>query len=292
MKNMNITVKMLAACGFLASPWLGAEGIKQVQTASGGQSWATASIWSNSSGASTGNDYFTNGYVVRTPDSPAGSTVFPGNSLTIDGGDGGGSGALLLKSGSTTIGNLNLISGLIRNGNSGAGGNQPAILNVTNFTVGSSATAGSPAVIRGDFSGQDLTVNVSNLMGSGYLQFVNQRTYTLSVVNGRAFSGVIDLTQGGLILEGNIDLANAQFIINSGVNSVVIGSSVSVKSFTFGGVELGFGNHESADLNEFFGTSVFSGGGNITVVPEASTYTLLMSGVLLLLIFGKNRFSR
>lgn len=292
MKIVNKTVGVIVACVLGVSPWLGAEDVNQTRTATAGQSWLTPSIWDNNSAATSGNNYFTNGYTLRTPDNPLGSATFLGDALTINGGDGGSSGGLSLKSGTTTIGNLYLLSGRISNNNAGSSGNLPATLNVMNFTVGADTTSDNPAIIQGSFTGHDITLNISNLLGGGYLQFTNNRVYTFSVENGLGFNGTIDYAQGSLILEGSMNLANAQLIVNSGVNSVVINNSVSVKSLLFGGVNLDLGNYTSTDLNAFFDADVFSGEGSIAIVPEASTYVLLMSALVLLLTFGKRKLQK
>jgi hypothetical protein len=95
----------------------------------GASSFNTAGAWSNGLAPSAGNDYSTLGYLLRTP-AAAGNYTFAGDSLTVGGGNGGGSNpfltngsvnnnALLNKTptGTTiTVSNLILDAGYVRDG--------------------------------------------------------------------------------------------------------------------------------------------------------------------------------
>src|ERR1035438_6471860 len=94
--------------------------------ATGSSSFNTAGNWSPSGAPSSGNNYSTLGFLLRTP--PSGANVtFAGDSLTVGGGSGGGAfspvtannNALIYKLASQTITVTNLIlnGSQIRDGN-------------------------------------------------------------------------------------------------------------------------------------------------------------------------------
>jgi len=133
---------LLAGSGFIMASGasLSAADVNQVSSNGSSESWATAAAWTNNEPPSPENAYFTNGYTLRTPNSPAGAVVFSGGSLIIGGGTGGATGALNLKAGTTDIANLSIGNGMVLNGNAGGSGNLPATINVTNLTILSAAT--------------------------------------------------------------------------------------------------------------------------------------------------------
>ncbi|MDR1281525.1 MAG: PEP-CTERM sorting domain-containing protein [Opitutaceae bacterium] len=261
--------------------------IKQIAPASSNDlNWETASLWDNEAAASTGNHYFTNGYTLRTPTpgGGTGTTTFPGASLTVEGGDGGTRGALTLKAKTTIIGNLLIGVGSVAN-NVNTGTNQPATLVVTNLTILSTATNENAAILQGANTNQNITLNVTNLLGNGYLRFTNPRSYVLSVANAAAFTGEINLNQGTLTLATDFAATGATFSMASSGASLVLTGNLSVSSFTFGTTTLSGASqsYTSSELNALFSTTAFSGGGNVSIapVPEPSTLGLLFGGVAL-----------
>ena len=277
------------AIGILGS-YVRAADINQVASASGGQSWSTASVWENAAAASAGNHYFTNGYVLRTPDTALGSVVFPGESLTIEGGVGSARGGLLLKAGTTTIADLLIGAGTISNGVAGGSGNLPATLNVTNFTVLSTATSADAAILQGAFTNNDLTVGIANLLGDGYLRFTNPRNFSLSVADALSFTGTLNLNQGALTLSSALGMNDAAFTMASSGASLVLSNDMRVSSFSFGASEADTGIYTSAELNTFFSTTAFSGDGlvYVSVIPEPSSCAL-GAGVVVLALVGLRR---
>ena len=273
---------------------LSAAVILQVSSNASGQSWATAATWSNAAAASAGNDYFTNGYTLRTPDSPAGTATFPGSSLTVDGGTGGATGALNLKAGTTNITNLSIGNGAILNGNA-SGGNLPATINITNFTILSAATSSAPAAIRGTNSGNNMTINVSNLSGSGYLSIgggaTGTRDYAVGITDASAFTGTFNLFRGNLNLTSDLSLESAAtFTMNSTNTSLALNNDLSTWSFSYGGSALAVGVYSSSDLNTHYSTSVFSGLGTLSVVPEPTSSALVfLAASTFVLVFRMKR---
>lgn len=275
-KNILVAVASLLA---ISAGSLPAAAVLQQSSNTSGQSWATPATWSNNEAAGTGNDYFTNGYILRTPDSPAGSVSFPGDSLTVNAGTGGATGALNLKAGTTSITNLSIGSGNILNGNASSG-NLPATINITNLNILAAATVTTPAGIRGSNSGNDMTINVTNLAGSGYLSIgvgaSTTRDYSLGIVNASTFTGTINLSRGNLTLSEALSLSSdAVFTMNTTNTSLSLSNNLSVWSFSFG-TALPQGDYTSAQLNTHYGTSVFSGPGLLSVVPEPASGTLFL----------------
>ncbi|RRJ94797.1 PEP-CTERM domain protein [Opitutaceae bacterium TAV4] len=267
---------------------------------SNGLSWETATLWNPEGAASAGNDYFTNGYNLRTstPGGGTGSATFPGASLTVEGGDGGARGTLTLKTKTTTIGNLSIGIGTVTN-NVNTGTNQPATLNVTNLTILSTATSSNQAILQGTNSNQDLTVNVTNLLGDGYLQFTNPRAYSLSVKNAAAFTGTLNLNQGTLTLTSAFTAPAASFSMRSEGQSVpllVLANNLAVASFTYGSTTLNVAGstYTSAQLNTLLGVTAFSGDGIISIssIPEPSTLAFFLGGSLLAVCCAARRSLR
>lgn len=266
--------------------------VNLIGPAGAGQSWATAALWSDGTAASAGNHYFTNGYTLRTPDTATGSATFPGASLTINGGDGGARGTLTLKAGTTTIGDLQIGAGTISNGVAGGSGNLPATLNVTNFTVQAAAMSSSAAIIQGAFTGNNLTLNVTNLLGEGFLQFGGARNYSLSVANASAFTGTLNLSQGSLTIATDLGMGSGAFTMATGA-SLILGNDLRVSSLSFGGTVATSGIYTSGELNSFFSTSAFSGDGlvYVSVIPEPSSFAFGV-GALAFGLVGLRRAKR
>ena len=82
-------------------------------------SFNSAGYWSNSQAPAAGNDYFTAGYLLRTPNTTSGSNTFGGNSLRLDYSAASPLVGLAMKyttSGSVLVNNLKLNGGGIFNG--------------------------------------------------------------------------------------------------------------------------------------------------------------------------------
>lgn len=107
---------VLAACAALA-PLSAAEAevVTLLKTQPGGNSWNTASYWSDGKAPSSANDYLADGFQLRTPDntSAASANTFAGNSLTIRGAN-----AQLIMKGNALVSDLILDGAKLRNGRS------------------------------------------------------------------------------------------------------------------------------------------------------------------------------
>ncbi|MDR1283919.1 MAG: hypothetical protein LBK99_24345 [Opitutaceae bacterium] len=294
----SIVSLLTAAAAVFAASIASADIVKQTASAASGQSWETATLWEGGAAASSGNDYFTNGYTLRTPTVSGGNgaTTFPaGASLAVSSGDGSTRGTLTLKTKTTTIGELRIGVGTVHN-NVNTGSNQPATLNVTNLTILSAATAANPAILQGAATNNDLTVKITNLLGDGYLQFTNPRNYSLSATNAAAFTGEINLNQGTLTLATDFVASGAAFSMSASGASLVLTRNLSVSSFTFGATRLDVvGNtYTSAQLNALFGTTAFSGDGIVSLqsIPEPSILVFVFGAVALCVCGGIARTKR
>ncbi|EIP99078.1 hypothetical protein OpiT1DRAFT_03582 [Opitutaceae bacterium TAV1] len=288
-------VSLFAAGLLLSVAPLPGETIQQTRTAASGESWVTPGLWNNTAAASSGNDYYTNGWTLRTPDGPSLSVAFPGASLTVDGGAGGERGMLSLKAGTTEIADLRLGVGTVSDGVAGGNPttNRPATLNITNLTLLSAATSATAAIFRGPYDGNDITLNVTNLLGSGYLQFVKgsdagKRIFTLAVSNASSFTGTLELQHGTLDLASTINLTSGSFIMATTNTTLRLNSSLTVSSFTFGSFNLEAGSYTSSELNSRFSTSAFAGAGQLTIqaIPEASAFAWMLGGITLIACAG------
>ncbi|RRJ95634.1 PEP-CTERM sorting domain-containing protein [Opitutaceae bacterium TAV4] len=292
---IHLTSATLAALGLLAAAALRADNVTLRGNQTGNQDWATATLWSNDAAASPGNAYFTNGYTLRTP-STANSLVpqvFPGASLTVDGGVGGAMGTLTLKSRITDIADLRLGTATV---SSSAGAtNILATLNVTNLT----ALDGKTALLIGNNTNQDLTLNVTNLLGGGALTFGNAaRQYALSVTNAGAFTGSIGLLGGTLTLTSDINLTGGAFTMAIGgtnsPTSLVLNNNLVVSSFTFDTTTLNTlgESYTAAQLNAYFSTTRFSGDGLLFIgstIPEPASIAALLAAAAMLAVTMRRR---
>jgi len=285
-----------------ASP-LSAALVLQTANSGSGTSWATGSIWVSNAGASAGNDYHTNGYTLRTPDGVNIHPVFDGDSLTVDGGAGGARGELLLKAGTSTISNLLIGVGTVRNAvasGSNPATNHPATLTVTNLTIMESATSDNAAIFRGTWYLNDITLNVANLLGSGHLQFAkttqndnSKRLFVLSVADASSFTGTLELAHGTLELAAALNMSKGKLTMATTDTTLRLTSSVTVSSFAFGSTQLDAGSYTSAELNALFSTNAFTGSGLLQVaqIPEPSSFALAMGGAMLT-VCGVRRHAR
>lgn len=281
MKNISLSIgtfatKALCVGVFAASLSALAQAaeIKQQASAGANQSWLTASLWENSAPASAGNDYFTNGYNLRSPDLNSGTATFPGGSLTISGGTGGARSVFQLKASVVRVENLTLGNGNVANQFSPGGTNRDATLSVGTLRIAAEATSESAAVFLGTYSGHNLTLAAENLVGSGYVRFGGTQNNYVDIASASGFTGEMNVASGALELKSALSLGSGVFSMNTG-SSLVLSYNLSVASFSFAGSQLSSGSYSSAELNSHFNTSAFSGGGTLSVIPEASTTTLL-----------------
>ncbi|WP_269522161.1 hypothetical protein [Coraliomargarita parva] len=262
------------------------------------ESWVTAADWSDGLAVTAGGDYSTDGYTLRSPNTPTWASTFPaGATLTVEDGTGASGGIFLIKSGVLNMDNVNLGLGGLVASNPNNGTNLATTWNVTNLTVlaASTTTSGESAAIKGSYTGNDITMNVTNLLGSGYLAIGGDGgglllNYTLNVSDASGFTGILHLDRGNLILSSGLTISSGSFMMSDGTNTLDFGGyDMVVSSFEFGATSLSANTYTSAELNTLLSTDVFSGVGSLTVIPEPATTTIALG--LAVLVLGAGRIS-
>ena len=263
--------------------------------------------WSNLAAPSAGNVY-TSTRLIRTP--TAGSTggasaTFAGDSLTLNNG-----GQLSFRGNNTTVITINAftLNGTAFIENS---------INSTQQTLSGSLTLGS--TLTGGFkhlsSSGGITV-ASTIAGAGTLLVTNSTNATYAGVTlthanntysgGTSVSanGFLNVAADGALGGGNVTVTNAKLTLGGGTVHNYIGNSATLTFSTglaasainlnFSGTDalagisldggtnyLGIGTYSATDLNTLYGSSAFTGSGNLQIVPEPGSAALLGLGLLL-----------
>jgi len=266
--------------------------------------------WSNLEPPSAANDY-TSTRLIRTP--TAGSTggasaTFAGNSLTLNN-IGLNSGQLSFRGNNTTIITINAftLNGTAFIENS---------INSTQQTLSGNLTLGSPTVgFKHASSSGGITV-ASTISGAGTLLVTNtsNATYagvTLTHANNTysggtsvSANGFLNVAADGALGGGNVTVTNAKLTLGGGSVHNYIGNSATLTfsaglaasainlnfsgTDTLAGISLNGGTNYLANgiysasaLNTLYGSSAFTGAGNLQVVPEPGSAALLGLGLLL-----------
>ena len=229
--------------------------------------------------------YYTNGFVVRSPENSA-TNVFGGAKLILNGG------GLSLK---TTNGSaLASVGWLETQGTAtitaaNANGQYHSLL-ATTFDLGGTTNFTAAAT-------RSFNLTFSDLNGTGSMVFAGGATssnFNLHIANAADFSGTFSLTGGTLRLSNDLTAANASLSISSGT-LVNLTHSVTVSSLSIAGNTLADGTYSYATLNNTYG-DIFTAGsienGQIVVgaIPEPSTAAALAGlGVLGLACLRRRR---
>lgn len=265
----------------------------------GTSSFNTAGHWSDGLAPSAGKTYST-AYLLRTP-TAAGNYTFGGDSLTINTG-----GNMYYKgaSGYTITANIILSgTGYITNG-----GENPytlaGTLNLANsaniygfnklVTVSSLISGGSSAVLNiasTGLSSADLTggVILSNSANSysGGTAVMNNASLFVNADHALGTGNVTLNARTTLTLSGGLTndyIANsASLIVSSTAHSVNLNftgtDSISGLSLNGGTTFLGLGTYGAIGSGAQYTSSIFSGTGILTVIPEPSVSALLLLGI-------------
>jgi autotransporter-associated beta strand protein len=184
-------------------------------------SWNSTLSWSPAIAPSAGNNYFTNGFTIRTPNA-TGNQSFAGDSLTMNGG-----GILFAPpSGSATItvGNLILAGGTVANARDN-----------TTMTLSGNVTLAANTTTSFNPAGTTRFINVTvPISGSGNLTFRGIGATILSAAN--TFTG-----SSRLITDASttLRLANFQALQNSALEIETIGNvslAAGTGTYVFGGL--------------------------------------------------------
>lgn len=233
----------------------------------GSTSFNTALGWSNGLSPAAANDYFTNGYNLRTPETSASSYTFAGKSLTINT-TGNGIGAMLLKNSIAAafqFSDLRLAGGFINNAGTGnitttlagnlavnsAGGT--IWTNNGNFVL-NAATAlnGRLTIWGGSNPAVDFTASGNMTFGSGASLVFSDYNPAFSSIN----TNYIDFTQtSASTFTFTLNGATGPFISAEAINNTVAGSRI-----------LNFEGIFAFDLTSL----VYEAGDSWTVVTAAS----------------------
>jgi len=174
------------------------------------------------------------------------------------------------------------------------------------FRPATMAGASANITLSGVLSGSGgFTVNG---LGSVTLSGVNTYTGTTTILAGNlATSGSGTLGSGNVIVAFNASLTTATasfgdtatltFAKTSTANSIVLGfaglDTIGNVYDSVSATYLAAGTYAASDLNNAFGTTVFSGSGTLvvtaTAIPEPSQYVMLFGGLVLLATWSRRR---
>jgi len=248
--------------------------IQAVRGNSQGDSWETPSTWSDNNPPSSGNDYVSDGFRLRTP-TTGGNTSFGGDKLTLkNGGE-----IANKKDGSSTFDDLVIDDGTITNF-------QPFS---TGIIKGKLEVAAGGALFTNVGDHKRSLVIDSEISGSGQIEvdIKADSSSSLTLTNSDStwdgdlllehgkFKVEFDLDNGGSILtagedgddgDSSWDLDGQNHVF--GFGSSVGGETLSVGTFDASQLS-GFGNNGGDD-----GT-IFSGSGTVTIIPEPASLSLL-----------------
>lgn len=276
----------------------------------GASSFNAAGNWSNAAAPSAGNDYFTNGLLLRTPANSS-SHTFAGDSLTVSGTASFGAAnneALMWKGSGTgatiTVPNLTVNGGQLRHGQGDAdsftlagaitvGASGMGVAAQGGFNISAPISGSSQIVVMGNGNGSAarmVTFSSSSSTFTGNLNLNNVQSFA-TLADDAVFNFVIGasgvnnqiLGTGNLTLNGDfaLDLSGASstlgdswLLVNNATLAETYGSSFSLTGFTDNGDDTwSSGNYLFAEA-----TGTLS-----VVVPEPSIALLGAFGVLGLL---------
>ncbi len=228
----------------------------------------------------SGNDFYSNANNGNARWTGAGTT-FVGNSFVLEGNAGD---QLRVKYGGTST-----LSALISQG----GGrifqalNGPTTLDITSFTNNGTTYLDSEGA-------RQISLNIDTMTGSGNLSLVLGAAttgFSLSMTTATAYTGnIVWGDANNSYLDFNNDLVSAGGLIALSTSRINLDQNVTFANATLNGVTLTPGTYSYAALsgNGTYGSDFLSGGsGSITVVPEPSTYAMMLGGFGLLVVLRR-----
>ncbi len=300
----------LALAFGLMTPAANSALVTMAATDQGGESsFNTGIYWSDATAPHAGNGYFATGSFIRTP-TAAGDYTFGGDYLQLF------SSSLVYTgvSGRTiTMNDLRLQRGSLVGAATGPGTTFTLAGNVT-LDPASVAPDGSNAAgfqLRNGNSGYTVSATIS---GGGILKiFTNSATqFTTAVILTHAnntYTGGTRIESNAFLIAqansafgtGNVTIAGGKIKFELAATNDYIADSASLilatglatravelnftgsdviggLSLNGGGSFLGVGTYTASDLNTLYGSAVFTGLGNLSVIPEPSVTGLCLLG--------------
>jgi len=232
---------------------------------------APSSHWSNAGNISSSDDYVVSGGRVLRTINDGGDVTFFGNSLTID------NGTLALKGGGPatafTVSDLQLNNGgtLSQSAN---GPNHNATL------LGSIEVLAGGGFLANNVSTRTLTLGTS-LAGAGNLTIASGATgkFVFSLTDAATFTGSLILNDGQVSFT-NALVSGGGMIANTGT-VISLDQNLTFTGLTIQGNVFANGTYSYATLNSTYDSIFADGGsGSITVVPEPSTWAMVVAGAM------------
>jgi hypothetical protein len=240
-------------------------------------SWFDLTSGGGANPASFGpNDFFLNGFTLRTANSSTSASSFGGGSLNFA----SSTELLELMAPAVNLNNtVNASNGTVR---------IHSTRDVVNLNMGTLNVTG-PFSFAAPGIGDVLNLSATTLTGAGDLIFGRTSgdlgNYSIAATTTSAFTGRL-LASFGTLTFNSSDFELASLIVDT-----TTGSSVNLaNSITLAGLEVNLGaiaagTYTAAELNTLTSSSSFAGGSTLTVVPEPSTtgfiFALLVGATVL-----------
>jgi len=236
--------------------------------------WTTATDWydaptggSNSGTVFGGNDFYSNGFTLRTSSDGTGPTLGnSGTTLYLN------SKLVLRRNGAMAV--ANLVTTGTANLAVGNGGTTPTLTTV-------SLTNNAAMTINGDgTTGRTLYFNIGTLAGAGNISLGNAVNLYLNVTSAKSFTGNISWSDAS-ILNFNSDLISGGGLSLSGSAQINLDQNVKFASLSIGGTQLAPGTYSFDYLNSHYDSYFVDGGSGSITVPEPASLGLVALGTML-----------
>jgi len=250
----------------------------------GGESWHTASDWSNNAVPTADNDYYVGNSTGKLIMAQTGAATFAGGSLTIY-----ATGTLQFRTASPSVSRLTLeggslshaLSGLITLGGTTLTVSAPSVINAANadgrdFAFSAALTGSGALTLNGANTGNEFRFSSGSSTYSG--DWTVNTGYLRGIGNHSLGSGNITIGAGArLDADYAINNRNSSLTLNG---EMVLDQSHTFGSVIIGGTKLAVGTYTFTQLNTAYDAYFVNGGtGSITVVPEPQLVGLGVVGM-------------
>jgi hypothetical protein len=219
------------------------------------------------------NDFFLNGFSLRTASGGSGSSTFNGGSLNFaDSGD-----ILDLMIPTANINNtVSVSNGAIRVHSS---------RDAVSLTIGTLDVSGTNFSFRAPNANDEINLDITTLTGSGDLNFGNLTApdsgigFSLDATTTTGFTGRLLPDDGTLTFNSGDYSAATLFVDTANGSFVELATSVSVAALEGSFGSIGAGTYTASELNTLTSSSSFTGANTLTVIPEPSSSTFALMAV-------------